>query len=442
MAEASLKRAVTLMTLSSALVPVVGVLSAPIITHALGVNGRGALSVASAPNVLLAGVVTFGLPEAITFYTAKFPALWARAVLWSTALIIPLCGLGIVAVYMLTPFLTNHDAAIGPLVLIGSFLAIPLLLLSLVRGAATGLQMWGAVAFDRVLSGVFRLVLVVVLFASDHLTVLTALLATTAGPLIGVLAYGRLLAAARSAIASGTGQPVPPISTVFRYGLHTWFGAVAGILLSRINQVLFAPLSTVDQLGLYVVAVTISDVPLITAIAIRDALFGVNSKRSDAAQLAVTTRTTIFIGLLGTIAIAVSLPLWIGRIFGTEFVAAVPTTQILLLSSLANIPAFLAAAGLAAWGRPGLRSTGLVVTLAVGVVLFLILVPPFGAVGAAWSAFISSVVSAAWMTAFAARVLHVSIRDLLIVRRSDLVLLWTQVRRRIGPPSRAARRAG
>ncbi len=419
MADVSLKRAVTLMAATSALVPVIGVATAPLLTNALGVTGRGALSVATAPNVLLAGVVTFGLPDAITYFTARSPRIAARSVLWSAALIIVLCGGGVLAVVALTPFLTGGDAAIGHLVFLGSLLAIPLLLLSLIRGAATGLQMWGAVAADRVLSGLFRLALVVVLFATGNLTVLSALLATVAAPLIGVVAYSGILRTGRQAAQEDPSDEVP-ISAVFRYGAHTWFGSVAGILLSRLSQLLFAPFSTVTQLGLYVVAVTISDVPLITAIAIRDALSGVSSTRQDAAQLATTMRTTIFIGALGSAVIAVTLPFWIAPVFGEGFDGAVPSTQILLLSSLVNIGSFLAAAGLGAWGRPGLRSMGLTVTLAVNFGLFLLLVPIGGAVGAAFAGLISSLVSAVWMILFARRVLGVTVRDLTVVRLSDL----------------------
>lgn len=439
MGDAPLKRAVALMTVTSALAPVIGIVSAPLLTHGLGVDGRGALSVASAPNILLSGVVTFGLPEAITFYTARSPRVTGRALRWSALITLALCGAGVVVIVALAPILTGGRSELVPLIVVGALLAAPLLLMSLVRGAAAGLQMWGAIAIERVLSAVFRLALVLGLTVSGSLTVFSALLATTAGPIIGVLAYvGVARAARQSAAAVGVLERVP-LTEVFRYGAHTWFGAVAGILLSRINQIMFAPLSTVGQLGLYVVAVTISDVPLITAIAIRDALFGVNSKKNDVTTFAATTRTTIFVAVLGSGALAASLPFWIAPIFGGGFGAATTATQLLLLSTVLNVPAFLAAAGLAAWGRPALRSAGLVVTLVVNIALFVVLVPAAGAIGAAAAAAASAGVSAIFMVYHARQIMEVGARELLVVRRHDLVVL---VDTAVGVARQSLRRPG
>ena len=94
------------------------------------------------------------------------------------------------------------------------------------------------------------------------------------------------------------------------------------MLLARIGQILMAPLSSVEDLGLYSVAITIADLPLIVAFAISGALHGVNSKSNDPAQVTTTARVTTLVGLVGCVVLGGSVPLWIKPLFGDEFGAA------------------------------------------------------------------------------------------------------------------------
>ena len=142
-----------------------------------------------------------------------------------------------------------------------------------------------------------------------------------------------------------------------------WLGAVASMLIARVAQLLVAPLSNLYELGLYTVASTISDVPLIVALAVRDALYGINSKSNDARQITTTSRTTVLMGAIGCAALGGTMPLWLGAVFGDDFRGATVPTWMLMFSALLCIPGLMAAAGLSAWGRPGVRSLGLALTL-------------------------------------------------------------------------------
>jgi O-antigen/teichoic acid export membrane protein len=198
------------------------------------------------------------------------------------------------------------------------------------------------------------------------------------------------------------------------------------MLLARLSQILFAPLSDVTQLGLYAVAVTISDVPLIVAIAIRDAVYGISSKSGDANQVTTASRLTLLLGVLGSLMLGATLPIWIGTVFGHSFAAAVMPTWILMLASVINIPGFLAAAGLGAWGRPGLRSIGLAMTLVVNLGMFVALVPSYGALGGAMAGLCSAIASTTYMVSAAARVLRARSSAFLVPTRDDLIRLWVE----------------
>lgn len=419
------------MTASGLLIPVVGLVSAPILAHGLDVAGRGVFSAATAPNALVVGVATLGLPEALTFFTAKRPVITRRA-LSISALANVLLGLLCFGVVWLTlPFLSSGESQLGTFILVATAIAIPQLVVNLLRGAATGRQMWGAVATERISSSLVRLGALGLLLATGHLTVFSAVLVTTIGALVGGLAYWRVFLQPSEEQTRQEGQGFS-IGAFFSFGVRVWIGSVAGILLARIGLLLFAPLSTVSELGLFVVAVTISDVPLLVSLAIRDALYGVNSKTADSDQLVTTTRVTLMLAIAGSLVLGATMPLWLAVVFGDGFAFALFPTLVLLAASVVNIPGFLAAAGLGAWGRPGLRSLGLGLTLPVYVCVFVLLVPGFGAMGAAISGLAGALFSTGFMVLATSRVLGVRPAEFLVPRRRDVDLLAREGRLLLG----------
>ncbi|MPQ97912.1 oligosaccharide flippase family protein [Modestobacter sp. I12A-02628] len=448
--RAPLRRAVLLMTFASFFVPFGGLLSSPLLAQGLGVAGRGEVAAALAPGALLVSVATLGLPEALTYHIAKRPEHTRSAVAWASAISLAFGAVCLLVVVPALPFLSAGDPALGRLVLLGSALALPAMLVNVLRGAAQGRQMWGAVAAERLISVVVRLLALLVLFLVGGLTAFSAVVVSSLALVVCGISYVRLLGRPPRA---PTGGPTSATMAgwLLSFGVRVWMGAAASMLLARTGQLLVAPLSDVEQLGLFVVAVTVSDVPLIVSLAVRDALFGVNSKTQDAEQLVVTARATWLLAAIGSLLLGATLPLWIGPLFGAGFTDAILPTLVLTAGSVVCVPGILASAGLGAWGRPGLRSAGLAVTLAVNLPLLVVLVPLGGAVGAAVASFLSNVVFSVYMTRCAARVMQVRGSDFVVVRGSDVALLWRTGLRLLGgirsrlpgrssPPTEAAQR--
>jgi len=109
------------------------------------------------------------------------------------------------------------------------------------------------------------------------------------------------------------------------------------------------------------------------------------------------------------------------------------------------IPGVMAATGVAAWGRPGLRSIGLSVTLVTNVVVFVTLVPEFGVVGGCVTSIVGNVVMTTFMVVAASRVMGKRVSDFLLPRASDVALAWNEGRHLVShalsrlPMSRADR---
>lgn len=432
------------MTASSVLVPVAGVLTQPILAHALGVEGRGELAAALAPAALALAAATLGLPDALTFYLAKHPAVTRRALAVATMVTLTLGLVCLGTVDVAGPFLSGGDGDLARLILLAMAITVPALLVGVLRGAASGRQLWTEVAVERVASTILRVVSLGTLAILGALTVFSAVVATTVVPVVAGFIYWRLLLKPPSLLEE------PPFDgavsrKVVSYGSRVWLGSIASMVLSRLDQLLMTPLSSVEQLGYYSVAVTIADVPLIVVLAIAGAVTGVNSRSNDPQQITDSARLTVILGLLGCGALAAVAPLMIPILFGAEFGPSTLPTVMLIASAFLCIPGLMASAGLSSHGRPGLRSVGLLVTLVVNVGCFVILVPVFGAPGAATTSLLSNVVLTTYMVVAASRVMGVPVRDFVVLRRSDFVRVWGEVRSlptRLGARRRARSSAG
>lgn len=423
-------RAAGLMAATSVLVPVVGLATAPILAHGLGVDGRGIAAAAVAPGVLIASGATLGLPEALTYFLAKLPERTRGALLSTAVLSLVVGGIALVAVLAGARLLAGGTPGLQDLIVVGTVLALPQLLVGLLRGAAIGRQMWRAVAAERVLNSFLRLVLLLVLFITGNLTVLAAVTVMAAAPVVAGAAYWRVLASTPGAeLLEGEGEGAST-RQLLRFGSRMWLGSVASIVMSRLGPLLVTPLSDVRQLGLLTVAVTVADVPFIVATSLRDLLFGADSRERNPQRLALTTRAATAAALVGSLLLGLTLPLWIEIAFGRGFAAAVPTTWVLLASIVINVPGWMAGAGLSAWGRPELRSVGLVLALLINGAALLVLVPVLGALGAAVAALLGSVVLTTLTIVNTARIVGVRVGELLVPQRQDLTVV-AQIRQRL-----------
>lgn len=429
--QSTLARALTLTTASSLLIPVVGVLSAPLLAQALGTAGRGELAAALAPAVLATSVATMGLPESLTFNIAKRPEIAKRALLVCSVLVV-VGGAGIsVAVMAAAGIFAAGSSELERLVKVAAVFIVPGLMVGLLRGTAAGHQMWAAISTERAINAFGKLLAFAVLVIVDQLTVYSAILISSILPVVAGACYWRIFT-----IKDSPNLGSESVLTIARrystYGVQIWLGSVAAMLLARIGQVLMVPLSDINELGIYVVAVTISDVPLILALAIKDTMFGISSRSNSAHQLAIACRGAIALAGAISCVIGASIYLWIGLVFGEGFIAAVIPTIVLLLSAVVSVPGFIAASALGAWGRPLLRSGGYPIALIVFVGAFVVLTPRYGAVGAAVSSLISSSALAVYGLALARGIIGVNPVDLTLVRFADVAAVLKAAKRIVG----------
>jgi O-antigen/teichoic acid export membrane protein len=198
---------------------------------------------------------------------------------------------------------------------------------------------------------------------------------------------------------------------------------MTGILLSRLDQLFITPLAGTAQLGLYAVAVQISDVSLLAHTAVRDVMTSSDAGERRDDKILASARISFAGTLLTGLVIAGSAPFWIAFLFGSGFEDALPSIALLTCAAVLGVPGSIAGAALSARGRPGLRSLSLAIAATANLLLVLLLVPPLGATGAALATLIGSIIAANLNIAFTRGLIQAKFPDFYILQASDIRLV-------------------
>lgn len=397
--------------------PLAVLVTAPVLARALSVDGRGDLAAATAPYMLAVAIGTLGLPDAVTNVLARRSYL-AR-ISWVTVGG-ALAGAGVLSVlvvWLASPLLSKGGApGLAVLMTVATAATIPALIVALLRGSAAGLHLWGTVAAERVLNGTFRIVGIVGFAIAGQLTLVTATLVTVLGPVLAGIAYVRLVKVGRE-VRSELGPT--SVRRTFAFGSKAWLGSVAGILLMRVDQLLILPLAGSAQLGLYSVAVNVSEVPLIINSATREVMFSRDAASRDNARAGLAARVTFIACLLFSVVVFAPIEWWLPLVFGEDFRGAIPMALIAVVAVLVGVPGSIAGATISARGRPELRSVSVLVACVINVSALVVLLPVIGGVGAAISTLVGNLVSSNMCIAFAIKLHGFSWRDFYLIRPSD-----------------------
>lgn len=414
----TVSRNMSIALLGNAFPPLVALFSGPILAQALGVDGRGAVAAATAPLALIVTVATFGIPEAVTWAIARKPAL-ARNAAARGMFILTIAGLfATAAIVFSPPLLSGGNANVQSLIVITSLAIVPNLLVGILRGVASATNSWRLVSTERILSSTLRLAVLIPFWLTGTLTPLVAAVTVAAMPVVGAFVYiGRMRSLAPSALQ------VPPEARVLgllSYGSRMWVGSLSGVLLTRLDQVLMTPLAGTYELGLYVVAVSISELPLIIHHAVRDVSFVSEAADSADDRLSSSARISTALSALAALFLGVSMLWWLPFLFGEGFRDSIPVAAVLLAAVVLLTPGSIAGAGLSARGRPGLRSLALTISCVINVVMLIVLAPLLGAMGAALTTLVANIITSNLNILFLSKVFGVDIRRFYGLRRSDL----------------------
>jgi O-antigen/teichoic acid export membrane protein len=360
-------------------------------------DGRGALAVAILWPTTLAYLLLLGLNDAVLYYSANRqepPQRVFAAALW--------LGLAASAIAMLAGYLVVLPLAYRDYPAETRQLAAVLLLI-------IPFHILGMV-FQEMLRGHHRMaawnLLRVALGAGYVLLILGALglgAATVTGFGVAYLLshLPPLGLALLLCVGAGWGSWRLHGSTVrrlLRYGLRIHLGSVVNMLNGRIDQMLVAGTLSAAAMGLYVVAVTLSQVTATLA----NSITMVAWPRAAAAAaidrppvIGRFLRLTLVLMIGSTALLYLAAPYVVTLLFGGAFAEATPIVRILLLGALPIAVKEFFLLAFKAYDRTLAISKGELATLAVNAALLATLIPAFGLTGAAFA-----YVATRWLSAF------------------------------------------
>ncbi|MDK1360187.1 oligosaccharide flippase family protein [Arthrobacter sp. zg-Y1219] len=419
---------VSLTALGNLAYPAVAFATAPILAWVLGADGRGELAAATAPLMLLISVAAFGLPESISYHTAsrlipvRLSLPRALIVLWCT-------GTGAIGLtWMVAPLLAAQDNELAFLILIAAC-ALPFSLsVSALRGVAAGMHEWRRVNVEKYVTASVRLLGISVPALMGSLTLPVAVVVMAYSPILGGLAYAGLKT--KNKMSAGQSHTAPT-AKLLKYSAHVWIGAMSGVLLMRMDQLVMLPLAGAVQLGMYAVAVNVAELLLIVNNAVRDVMFSADAADRNDDRIHRAARFNLIVTAAISIPIAATAPWWFPFIFGPSFRDAIPVVEVLILATVAGIPGSVAGSALSARGRPGLRSKSLIIASVINIVGILLLVPQLGAMGAAYATLIGNVVASNLNIFWLSKHFRVASIGFYKIQRSDFVFIGRALMRGI-----------
>lgn len=431
MSGESLPRSVGWLALGSVATRAVGAVSAIVSARALGVDGRGGLAVVLVLGMLAGGILPLGLD------------LWAARTLG-----------GGESIHSVVALLRRHCALVTLLVigagaaallwsdkspgLIAATVALCIsgAVMTLKLGVLQGCNQMRRYSVAAFASTAIFVVGIAGLAVTGTASVTSFVLAATAGQTVAAAwPVGRRAVTQSSETAAAT----VGYRRALRFGLPTAAGAVAAMLLYRLDVVLLTWWSDLDSVGLYSVALAVTEVVWVVPTAAAQALIPRASRGAGSFDTAQLSRLVVVFMVATSIAVAAAAPVAIPLLFGEDFDGAVAAVPLLTLAAIGVGVWKLIGHDLIARGNARARLWTGVAAIVLMVGVDAVLIPAHGLIGAAVGAAVAYLVAAglvlvAWRAATGGRII-----DALAVRRSDLDDVRRRVRERGSKRSRKVR---
>lgn len=419
-----MKKNITIIFFANAFTLLSGVVTSLLTAWALGPKGRGDLAVVVLwPNVV-ALLVGMGLPQAHRYYLAREPELFSM--LFSNALLFAV-GMGTIAygaAELIVPRLVGvRSSDVMWLVSIYLF-NIPLALLyDLMVGFLEGAREFKCAALARVIFFSVQSVLYVTLWLTNHLTVKSAAFTMIVAQIVNTLtALISVIYVLRPRWRPSWTQ----WKMALGYGLRYHPGVVTAFTTLRLDQLMLGGMASSVEIGLYFIAVRLSEITTVLASSVADVLMpevAASKQIEESVQLLTRSlRQTIYVYLLVLIPLLLGAPLILRIAYGPDFLAATGTLRLLLLASLIWSAGAIVISGLNGLGYPGLSTLARLASAIVTVLALLYWLPRYGIIGAAFSSLlgygIMLIVALFWLI----RKQHLNLWDCLRPQREDLPL--------------------
>jgi enterobacterial common antigen flippase len=407
---------------ASAIILGCGIVTGLIAARSLGPTGRGELATVTVWASVLLYAGTFGLPEAVAYFSA---AGTARERVWTTSQVASaVVGLAITAAgWWLIPaiFSARADAPVDAIRWYLTLFVVP--------GCAS-------LCASAWLQGTGRLRAYNISRSSIHMINATGTLLLFAAGSRSVLHFAAVMLIGNVAgwvIAAGYGPwnrfSSAPVSgdllkRLFHYGFRVQIGNWSNAASVRLDQLLLSLLAPASSLGLYVVAVTYSNVlqtiPVSAATVMLPEIVRHQQAGAAGACLARWYRRALWMTVPAAATLAVSSIVLLPLLFGSSFGDAVPLVMVLIPATIVLGMNQLLSTAFRGLGRPGVGSKSELVGVAVTVVALVLLLPRYGVLGAATASLLAYTASHVYLLLQVTPILSDGAKTLYLLNGDDV----------------------
>ena len=361
------------------------IVSSLIGARALGPAGRGDLLIVVLWPPVVAMMASFGLPAAYRYWMAREPQriskLFSNAVLYTIVI-------GIVSVALadqIVPSLVGERSPEVMTLLRIYQINIPAaLFLELMRSLLEGTKRFGWAGAARMIFFGVQAVGFAVLWFAGHLTVATASYTMIAAQTTAMLLA---LAAVIHQLRPAWQPSWIEFKTSMNYGARDYPGGLADFTTLRLDQLMLGAMASNVAIGLYVIAVRLSETTTLAASALAEALMPevAASQTTNKAELLVgrMLRLTIYMHAVILVPLVLIAPLILRLLFGASFVPAAGALRWLLVAAGVWGVSSIVISGLRGFGYPVLSTMARFSAAVVTAIALVILLTRFGITGAA-----------------------------------------------------------
>ncbi len=417
------------------------------IARLLGPSGTGTLALAVTLVTLSATLFSLGLRAGIIYRVSR--GSWAAGdaahAAQLAALVLggvgSLLGMGFYA-------LTSNTvlAGVTPTMAALTFAALPFALAWLFMAAVAlsveRYETYGAILVVQPLAGLALSVGLAAAFGS-----LGAVAGLAVSHVLGAAAAAILLRRGTRIVRSGSGSR-EELRVAVKFGLQAWGSEVLQNLNYRLDLLILNAFAVRADVGVYSVALTVTGFAWILPSALQTVLFPRTARleregetrgagRSEV-ELAASrgTRQSVLLLLPTAVVLAVVLVVVVPLLYGPKFDRTVALGLILIPGTLALGMARVLVAVTSGRGHPIYSLYGRLIDMPVTAVLYLLLIPAYGATGAAIGSTISYALTGVISLLFFLRVVRLPLRELFVPTREDVRdygRALSVVRRRLRP---------
>ncbi len=411
-----------------------------ILARGLGPDGKGAFVLVLNLTSLGALTVSLGLERSLAVFAARSLDVarqaFANVALWTLVV----GGIGVVTIIALYGPPISGQGATGPLAPIMPDLTARQLLagaFALPGEIAFSIGLVGLLGRQRVVAynvlrflrrGAFVLLLVgfVALGRLDlELVLLLNLVA------LGVTVGGIVWAMARAGMLGVRPSPQLLLEQL-SFGGRTVVGTLAERLHFRANTFLLNAIVGVAATGVFSIALGLAEVLWYLPTSFGLVLFSraVRGGREGAEIASAMTRIVVAVMFLGAVPLWILAPPLVELVYGPPFAGAGVALQLLLPGVVAYSIVAVLTHPLIAWRAPGRVTAVLIAGLAANLAANALLIPGLGLNGAAIASTISYTMTAALTLLLYRRLSGHGLRNVLLLRRSDINRVLAEVRSR------------